>query len=101
MMEESPDHAARRIANEWAGVKGIPEFLMVQSHLRPSRQRSQQKWRTGFNHWDICFIYGLTTKTNPKPKPWWADSRFFSRSEMRRIRFGRGHKDILKTVGYL
>jgi ADP-ribose pyrophosphatase YjhB (NUDIX family) len=41
LMEEAPDHAARRIANQWAGVRGRPKFVMVQSHLRPSKQAIQ------------------------------------------------------------
>ena len=102
LMEETPDHAARRIANQWAGVKGTPKFVTLQSHLRASKgRRTQPKWRTGSNHWDICFIYELKTRTLPKPKPWWAESRFFSRSEIRGTRFGRGHKDVLKAAGYI
>ena len=102
LMEEHPDHAARRIANQWAGVKGNPKFVMVQSHLRPSKGRKNQpKWGTGFNHWDICFVYELKTRTDPKPKPWWAETRFVSQSEILRITFGRGHRDILKAAGYV
>ena len=37
LMEESPDHAASRVAHEWAGLKGKPRFVMVQSHVRPQR----------------------------------------------------------------
>lgn len=102
LMEEPPDHAARRIANQWVGVKGIPKFVMVQSHLRPSRERkTRPKWRTGNNHWDICFIYELKTRMRPKARPWWLEYQFFTRPKIRQISLGRGHKDILKAGGYL
>jgi len=102
LMEESPDHSARRIANQWAGVRGIPKFVTLQSHVRPSRRgKSRPRWRTGNNHWDICFVYELRTRKNPKLRPWWSEYRFFSRSEMGRLAFGRGHKDVLKAGGYL
>ena len=99
LMEESPDHAARRIANQWAGVKGRPKFLMVQSHLRPSGRKSQRT--RGSNHWDICFVYKLETRGAPRSKPWWSETRFFSRSEIRRLKLGRGHKDVLNAAGSL
>jgi ADP-ribose pyrophosphatase YjhB (NUDIX family) len=102
LMEESPDHAARRIANEWAGVKGTPTFLMVQSHLRPSKVRkSQRNSPTGPNHWDICFVYELETRARPNSKPRWSQTQFFSRTKIRKLRLGRGHKDILSVAGYL
>lgn len=47
IMEESPDHAAKRIANKWAGVRGTPKFVMVQSHLRPSGGAMEIKAETG------------------------------------------------------
>src|SRR5881398_2214907 len=37
IIEESPDHAALRITRDFAGLPGIPRFVMVQSHLRPAR----------------------------------------------------------------
>lgn len=98
LMEESPDHAAKRIANEWMGVKGRPRFLMVQSHLRPSETVKTRRWRTGFNHWDICFVYELKTGTKPTAKPWWKETRFFSSSEIRKLSLGRGHKDVLNAA---
>jgi hypothetical protein len=99
LMEEAPDHAARRIANHWAGVGGVPKFVMVQSHIRPSKQwKSELETRVGRSHWDICFIYELRTKTDPKPRPWWSETRFFSPSKIRKITLSRGHKDILKAA---
>lgn len=102
LMEETPDHAARRIANQWAGVRGRPKFVTLQSHIRPSRERkNRSKGDILRNHWDICFVYELKTRTNPKPRPWWAEIRFVPRSGMRRIAFGRGHKDVLSAAGYV
>jgi len=97
MMEESPEGAARRIAHQWAGFKGTPRFVMVQSHLRPLRF-----WNPKLrgNHWDICFVYELRAKGRVRPKPWWSEMRFVPLSEIRRIRFGRGHRDILEEAGY-
>jgi len=37
IMEEKPDHAAKRIANQWVKVRGTPSFVTVQSHLSPSK----------------------------------------------------------------
>ncbi len=102
LMEETPDRAAKRVANQWAGVAGVPRFVMVQSHLRPSTNRkSELKSRSRLNHWDICFVYELKAKVKPKLHPWWAEVRFFTPSEIHRIILSRGHKDILKSTGYL
>jgi len=94
LMEESPDHAARRIAHEWAGLRGRPRFLMVQSHLRPHPPGSQQ-------HWDICFIYEMRVHQPPKPRPWWSDMRFLSTAKVRKMKLARGHRDILRGAGYI
>jgi len=98
LMEESPDHAARRIAHQWVGLRGNPRFVMVQSHLRPLRL-----WNLKLkgNHWDICFVYELHPKGPIHHKPWWSEIRFVSPSEILKIKFGRGHRDILEEAGYL
>lgn len=98
IMEESPDQAAKRIAHEWAGLGGIPRFVMVQSHLRPLRLWNPKlKW----NHWDICFVYELHPKGSVRPKPWWSELQFIPLSKIRAIKFGRGHRDVLEEAGYL
>ena len=101
-MEESPDHAARRIAVEWAGFSRNvrPDFLMVQSHLRPSRKwKGQLKYTQNLNHWDICFVYDLRLeRVPPKIKPWWAEMKFVSIYEISKLNVGRGHKDILEEA---
>jgi len=102
LMEEKPDHAAKRIANQWVKVRGTPKFVMVQSHLRPSKlSRSRMKRGRRLKHWDICFIYELHAKNIPKPAPWWSEVHFFPVSEIRRMRLGRGHKDVLEETRYL
>jgi len=98
LMEESPDRAARRITREWAGLKGNPRFLMVQSHIRPGGFRNS---KVKGNHWDICFIYELTVRTVPKAKPWWTETRFVPISKISSMNLGRGHLDILKEAGFV
>ena len=100
LMDESPDHAANRIANQWIGVRGKPRFIAVQSHLRP-QSRTGRKRRTRYNHWDICFVYELETRKNPHPKSWWSETNFFLPGNIRGMKLSRGHKDILKVGGYL
>ena len=98
LVEESPDHAALRITHQWAGLTGHPRFVMVQSHTRP---RSLWNTRAKGKHWDICFVYELTARSVPKPKPWWSEMRFIPVSQVRRMKMGRGHKDVLKEAGYI
>jgi len=97
MMEESPDHAAKRIAREWGGLTGVPKFLTIQSHIRPSTQ--VRRGGKG-NHWDLCFVYELKAAKSPKPRPWWSEMRFVPRSQIGKLKMGRGHLDILKEAGY-
>jgi len=98
LMEESPDRAAKRIAHEWAGLKGNPRFVMVQSHLRPLRL-----WNPKLkgNHWDICFVYELHPRGPIRLKPWWSEMRFVPLSEIRSMNLGRGHRDVLEEARYL
>jgi len=91
LMEESPDNAAQRITREWAGLEGNPHFVMIQSHLRRRRDG---------NHWDLCFVYELISRRNLKRKPWWSEMRFIPFREVRKMKIGRGHKDILEEAKY-
>lgn len=100
LMEESPDHAAQRIAREWAGFRGRPRFLMVQSHTRPHWLIPWRKGAKG-NHWDLCFVYDLVVRSIPKRKPWWSEMRFVPFSEVHSMKIGRGHLDILEEAGYV
>ena len=97
-MEEPPDHAARRITREWAGLEGNPRFLMVQSHIRLGGFWNS---KVEGNHWDICFVYELNAKNEPKAKPWWSETRFVPISNVSRMKLGRGHLDILREAGTL
>lgn len=92
LMEESPDHAANRIVHQWAGLKGRPRFVMVQSHIRR---------RAEGNHWDLCFVYDLPVPGRPRRRPWWSELRFTSIPEVRKMNIGRGHRDVLEEAGYL
>ncbi len=98
LMEESPDEAARRIVHQWAGLRGTPRFVMVQSHLRPGRIWSP---RLKSNHWDLCFVYTLSPKGRPKSRPWWSEMRWIPLSDIPYMNLGRGHRDILEEAGYL
>ncbi|MGA2784850.1 MAG: hypothetical protein ABSF09_09165 [Candidatus Bathyarchaeia archaeon] len=94
LIDKSPDQAAHRISHEWAGFKGTPRFVMVQSFTRPSRSK-------GRNHWDICFVYEIYVRSLPKSKPWWSEMRPFFRSELSRMKIGRSHLDVLKEARYV
>ncbi|MGI0080302.1 MAG: NUDIX hydrolase [Nitrososphaerales archaeon] len=98
LMEESPDHAARRIAKEWIGLQGMPRLLMVQSHKRPSKLWKLRGGRE--NHWDICFVYTLKSNKIPKLRPWWKEMKYVPRSQIKKLGMGRGHADILKEAGF-
>jgi len=98
LIEESPNHAAQRITSQWAGLKGQPRFVMVQSH---TRRGSLWNRRAKRKHWDICFVYELAVHRIPSRKPWWSEIRFVPLSQMRSIKMGRGHKDVLSEAGYV
>jgi ADP-ribose pyrophosphatase YjhB (NUDIX family) len=97
MMEEPPDAAAKRIVRKWAGLRGVPKFVMMQSHVRPA-----SSWRKGAkrNHWDLCFVYELKVIGMPRNRASWSEYRFVSSPELRKLKVGRGHLDILKEAGY-
>jgi len=103
LMEESPDHAASRIAHEWVGLKGKPRFVMVQSHVRPQRRGRPGYKRSGrqLQHWDICFVYGMSARQLPKVRPWWSEMRYLPSTKIRKMKLARGHRDILEKAGYL
>ncbi len=104
LMEESPDHAARRITRKWVGYTDAePSFREVQSHLRPSALwKSYLGEKRGLNHWDICFVYSMQARELPsKIKPWWSEMRFVPSSQISKLNIGRGHKDVLKEAGFL
>jgi len=97
LMEESPHDAAKRIARDWAGLRGTPRFVAVQSHLRPGR-----RWDSKHegNHWDVCFVYELKVRRGPTPMPWWSEMRFIPARTLPTMKVGRGHLDVLEEAGY-
>ncbi len=97
LMEEPPDVAAKRIAHQWAGLAGTPRFLEFQSHTRPALDGPKRRAK----HWDLCFVYEMQTRHLPKLKPWWSEMKFAEPSEIRRMKMGRGHKDILFEAGFV
>ena len=97
MMEEHPDDAAKRITHKWVGLRGVPKFVMVQSHIRPATL--ERKAAKG-NHWDLCFVYELKVLGTPRTRAWWSEFRFVSSPELHKLKIGRGHLDILKEAGY-
>jgi hypothetical protein len=103
LMEESPDHAATRIARDWVGyLDAKPSFREVQSHLRPSELWRTRDKKHGSNHWDICFVYSMQANDLPSGiKPWWREMRFVPSSQISKLKLGRGYKDVLKQAGFL
>lgn len=94
LIDESPNHAAKRIVLEWLGVRNLPKFVMVQSFVRPSKMK-------GRNHWDLCFVYELQLSPLPRLKPCWSEIGFFSPSEIKRNMLGRSHFDVLREARYV
>jgi len=100
LLGETPDDASIRIARDFTGLKGIPEFAMIQSHTRPAKLWFKHVGNAV--HWDLCFVYKLKIRGVPKKLlPWWKEMRLFDRVELRTLKIGRGHRDILKEGGYL
>jgi len=95
LMEESPDEAANRVVHEWAGLEGQPRFTGIQSHTHDSGRVE------GYNHWDICFLYEMKANALPDKKAWWSEVRFIPISEVRKLKIGRGHRDVLEMAGYI
>jgi hypothetical protein len=97
LMDESPDHAATRIMRVWAGIReGTPRLLGVESEIMPShRSIGSGRSRRRVNHWAMCFVYGLSTSRQPRPHRAWAKLRFVPVGELKRIRIGRNHGDLL------
>lgn len=99
-MEEPPDRAAKRIARRWVGLRRAePRFLMVQSHLRPSSLwKGESIYRTGRNHWDICFVYEVRAAAPARKPAWWSELRFIDKRTLRQLKLGRGHRDVLQSA---
>ncbi len=97
LMEESPQHAARRIMHDWAGISsGKPRLLGVESEVMGPRVTvGSGRTRRRVHHWAMCFVYGLTTDRSPKPPRGWDELRFIPVRELKSVRIGRSHGDLL------
>jgi ADP-ribose pyrophosphatase YjhB (NUDIX family) len=100
LIGESPNDASKRIAKEFTGLRGNPKFAMIQSHTRPAK--IWWKHVDDAIHWDLCFVYDLKIDGVPKKlKPWWKEMKLFGQKEIRGLKIGRGHRDILEEGGYI
>ena len=99
LMDEAPDAAARRIARAWAGLGGArPRLLAATTELLPTgRFRRDRGRRVPRYHWALCFLYETPARRIVHVPPGWAELRSFSPTELRRLRIGRGHRDLLKA----
>jgi ADP-ribose pyrophosphatase YjhB (NUDIX family) len=97
LMDESPEHAAKRIMVSWAGISsGSPRLLGVESEIMSTGASvgSGRSHRRA-NHWALCFVYELKTNRLPEPPRAWAELKFIPVRELRKIHLGRSHGDLL------
>ena len=99
LMDESPDHAARRVASDWAGLpRARPTLIAVTSELMPTgRVSSHGGRRFARNHWALCFLYELSTGRTPARRPGWSELRYLRLAEIRKTPIGRGHRDLVRS----
>ena len=96
LMNESPAHAARRVARTWAGLpRTQPRLVSVDSELFPLRSGPGTA-RHPSHHWALCFTFEATSDRRPRPGPLWAELSFVPVRQLRSIRLGRDHWDILR-----
>ena len=97
-MDESPAHAARRIASIWAGIsRATPRLVTVESEVFSlGRRMGSGRFRHRLTHWALCFIYEVVTDETPRKRAAWAELKFVPERELRRVRFGRDHRDIYR-----
>jgi|GEM_PF-2985555 len=44
----------------------------------------------------MCFIYEAVADKEPEIRPGWAELKFFPTEKIRRLKFGREHRDIIR-----
>ncbi len=92
---ETPEDAARRIAQEQLGVtlgKLPPPVLMSDAYERPTSN--------GEKHWDIGFVYVLDGQPAAPPRhSAWADLDYVEVSRTHAKDFVRFQEDVLRLVG--
>lgn len=101
---EHPDDAAKRIIKE-------------QLNTEAKSVSYRGLWSFANHHWDLCFIYDVKLRTEPRPlkgeeaakyPPEYFNSsqllgelRYFKPKEIRPDMMGRGQEDVLRAVGLL
>ncbi len=97
MMEESPDHAASRIARDWAGlISAKPRLVSVDSSTFPGGGwEGRGPTRHRVRHWAIGFVYEAEAVRLPPEAPWWQEMKFVRREDLRKLPIGRAHRDLL------
>jgi hypothetical protein len=93
---ESPDDAARKIAEDQLGVSlpGLPAPRVVsEQYTRPTGTGPDP-------HWDLHFLYLLPGPSEPPSSELWTELRYLPVTTTPRSSFGRGHGDILELVGH-
>ncbi|MCI4355355.1 MAG: hypothetical protein L3K06_08340, partial [Thermoplasmata archaeon] len=86
-----------RIAAEWVGLhRGRPTLLAIDSSRRRTAKRAGSgRTRRTVYHWDIGVVYELRISRLPAAPRAWAEWRFVSRTEWKKIKIGRAHRDLL------
>jgi ADP-ribose pyrophosphatase YjhB (NUDIX family) len=96
MYGEKPEHAAKRVLTEQAGLKNAKLTLReVQSHLAEDLNDPEAA------HWDICFVYEGTVKGKVRSPEWFSELKFVKPKGLTSEDFTRGHGDVLKEAKIL
>lgn len=91
---EHPDEAAERVVKDQLKIgKSEMRFLGLQSHAADSSVSP------GNLHWDLCFIYESKTDGPLESPEWFKELRFFKTNELPKTDMGRGHGDLIATLG--
>ena len=100
MVEESPDHAAKRISRDWAGLRGAePRLVALDSSRMPTgRWVGRGATRRRVNHWAVGFVYEIRTDRRPPMGPGWSETKFVPVQSLGRVPIGRGHRDLLRYL---
>lgn len=98
LMEEHPEQAAARVARVWARLPRVaPRLIALDSSRMPTgRSVGRGRGRRPLYHWAVGFVYEVRTDRSPLPAPWWREIRFVPVNQLRRLRIGRSHRDLLR-----
>ncbi len=89
LLKEHPDQAADRIMKEMLQVSDYTlTFRGIQSHVSGEK-----------GHWDICFIYDASIKSEIKKPKWFFELRYVKIKDIKPDEVGRGHADIISEAG--